>query len=31
MVGALPAVLEPDGSRDGAGLVVSEVVGRSPS
>ncbi|HXV35814.1 MAG TPA: PilZ domain-containing protein [Myxococcota bacterium] len=31
MVGALPAILEPDGSRDGARLVVSEVVGRSPS
>jgi hypothetical protein len=31
MVGALPSIIESDGSREGAGVVVSELVGRRAS
>jgi hypothetical protein len=31
MVGALPSIIESNGSRDGAGVVISELVGRRAS
>jgi hypothetical protein len=31
MVGALPSIIESNGSKEGAGVVVSELVGRRAS